>query len=74
MKVGPLLSPLTMVYYVKEEPGIAPGLGDGFVINTTIMRELGYTVMKRDENGKELREIELGKNKGCGFPRKSYLY
>lgn len=45
----------------KEEPGVPPGLGDGFVINTTIMRELGYTVMKRNEKGEETREIDYSK-------------
>lgn len=57
----------------KEEPGIAPGLGDGFVINTTIMRELGYTVMKRDENGKELREIDWEKTKAVAS-RGNHIY
>lgn len=57
----------------KEEPGICPGIGDGFVINTTIMRQLGYTVMKRDENGKELREIDYTKTKAVAS-RGNHIY
>lgn len=57
----------------KEEPGICPGLGDGFVVNTTVMRELGYTVMKRDENGNELREIDYSKTRAVAS-RGNHIY
>lgn len=57
----------------KEEPGIAPGMGDGFVINTTIMRELGYTVMKRDENGEEIPEIDYSKTRAVAS-RGNHIY
>ena len=57
----------------KEEPGIAPGMGDGFVVNTTIMRELGYTVMKRDENGEELPEIDYSKTRAVAS-RGNHIY
>lgn len=40
-----------------------PLLGDGFGCNIRIMEELGYTVLKRDENGQELREIDYTKTK-----------
>ena len=57
----------------KEESNICPGLGDAFVINTTIMRELGYTVMKRDENGRETREIDYSKTKAVAS-RGNHIY
>ena len=47
----------------KEDLGLPPGIGDGFVVNTEVMRELGYTVMKRDADGKELREIDYSKTR-----------
>ena len=57
----------------KEEPGVPPGLGDGFVINTTIMRELGYTVMKRNEKGEEKREIDYSKTRAVAS-RGNHIY
>lgn len=57
----------------KEEPGIYPGIGDGFVINTTIMRQLGYTVMKRDTQGNELREIDYSKTRAVAS-RGNHIY
>lgn len=57
----------------KEEPGLPPGLGDGFVVNASIMRELGYTVMKRDATGKELHEIDYGKTKAVAS-RGNHIY
>lgn len=57
----------------KEEAGLPPALGDGFVINTAIMRKLGYTVMKRDENGQELREIDWGKTRAVAS-RGNHIY
>ncbi len=57
----------------KEEPGVPPGLGDGFVINTTIMRELGYTVMKRNEKGEEIREIDYSKTRAVAS-RGNHIY
>lgn len=38
-----------------------PGLGDGYAINIDFMREHGYTVMKKDENGNDLPEIDWDK-------------
>ena len=57
----------------KEEPGVPPGLGDGFVINTTIMRELGYTVMERNEKGEETRTIDYSKTKAVAS-RGNHIY
>lgn len=57
----------------KEEPGIVPGIGDGFVINTEVMRELGYTVMKRKADGTESRSIDYSKTKAVAS-RANHIY
>ena len=38
-----------------------PGLGDNYAINTKTMVELGYTVMQKDENGKNIPAIDWDK-------------
>ncbi|MBR5319261.1 MAG: alkaline phosphatase family protein [Peptococcaceae bacterium] len=40
-----------------------PLLGDGFGCNIRVLEELGYTVLKRDENGNELREVDYSKTR-----------
>jgi len=40
-----------------------PGLGDNFAINTKAMVELGYTVMQKDENGKDIPAIDWSKTR-----------
>lgn len=40
-----------------------PLLGDGFGCNIRVMEELGYTVLKKDENGNDLREIDYSKTR-----------
>lgn len=40
-----------------------PMLADMSGLNTVVMEELGYTVLKRDENGKRLREVDWSKTK-----------
>ena len=57
----------------KEEPNVPPGLGDGFVINTTIMRQLGYTVMERNEKGQETRKIDYSKTRAIAS-RGNHIY
>ncbi len=57
----------------KEEPDICPALGDGFVINTAIMRQLGYTVMQKDENGQESRQIDYSKTRAVAS-RGNHIY
>jgi len=44
----------------EEHPAL---MGDPFGVNITIMKELGYTVLKKDENGEELAEIDWEKTK-----------
>lgn len=38
-----------------------PGLCDGGGLNVRVMQELGYTVLKTDENGNELAEVDWSK-------------
>jgi len=50
-----------------------PYIGEGFVMNVGVMRELGYTVLKKDETGKELREIDWTQTKAVA-PRGNHIY
>ena len=43
----------------EEEPAVP--IGDPYGINIKVMQELGYTVMKKDEDGNDLREIDWSK-------------
>ncbi len=40
-----------------------PLIGDAFGCNVKVMEELGFTVLKKDENGKDLKEIDWEKTK-----------
>lgn len=40
-----------------------PLLGDGFGCNVRVMQDLGYTVLKTDEDGNEIREIDYSKTR-----------
>ena len=40
-----------------------PAIGDMSGINTGLMEELGYTVLKTDENGKKLKKIDWSKTR-----------
>ncbi len=53
------------------EPAVP--MGDPFGINIKVMKELGYTVMKKDENGNELREIDWSKTTAVA-QRGIYIY
>lgn len=44
----------------EEGPAL---MGDAFGVNAKIIDELGYTVLKRDENGNILKEIDWSKTK-----------
>lgn len=50
-----------------------PYIGEAFVMNVGVMRDLGYTVLKKDENGKELREIDWEKTRAVA-PRGNHIY
>ena len=48
-------------------------LGDPFGVNVSVMEELGYTVLKRDENGHPLKEIDWDKTTALA-PRGNMIY
>lgn len=50
-----------------------PLLGDGMGCNVRVMEELGYTVLKKDENGNDLREIDWEKTRAVAT-RSSYIW
>jgi len=50
-----------------------PFLGDPAGINIRVMEELGFTVLKYDENGNELREIDWEKTKAVA-QRGNHIY
>lgn len=50
-----------------------PLMGDAFAMNVGVMRELGYTVMKKDANGNDTRIIDWKKTKAVA-PRGNHIY
>ena len=50
-----------------------PYIGEAFVMNVGVMKELGYTVLKKDEDGNELREIDWEKTTAVA-PRGNHIY
>lgn len=50
-----------------------PFLGEGFVMNVGVMKELGYTVLEKDANGKELHKIDWSKTRAVA-PRGNHIY
>jgi len=44
-----------------------PGIGDIVAVNAELMKKLGYTVLKKDENGNELKEIDWTKTKAIAW-------
>ena len=55
----------------EEEPAVP--IGDPYGINIKVMQELGYTVMKKDEDGNDLREIDWSKTTAIA-QRGIYIY
>ncbi len=55
----------------EDEPAVP--VGDPFGINIKVMQELGYTVMKKDENGNDLREVDWSKTTAVA-QRGIYIY
>ena len=55
----------------EDEPAVP--IGDPFGVNIKVMEELGYTVMKKDENGNDLREIDWSKTTAVA-QRGIYIY
>lgn len=58
---------------VSAREDMPPALGDPFGVNTRAMVEMGYTVLKKDENGNPLREIDWEKTTAVA-PRGLYIY
>lgn len=52
---------------------IPPILGEYGGLNTKVMEELGYTVLKKDENGKLLNEVDWEKTRAVQI-RSNYIY
>lgn len=50
-----------------------PLMGDAFAMNVGVMRELGYTVMKKDANGNDTRLIDWEKTRAVA-PRGNHIY
>ena len=48
-------------------------LGSGGALSAGIMRELGWTVMKKDENGNDTTEVDFSKTKAVAI-RTSYIW
>ena len=48
----------------EEGPAL---MGDAFGVNAKIMDELGYTILKRDENGNILKEIDWSKTRAVAI-------
>ncbi len=51
----------------------APLIGDMGGVNVTIMRELGFTAIKKDENGNDLKEIDWANTKAVA-QRGNHIY
>ncbi len=50
-----------------------PLIGDAFGCNVGVMKELGFTVLKKDENGNEIKEIDWEKTRAVAT-RASQIY
>lgn len=66
------------VFIVSDHAQVCPkhnavGLGDMNGINVGIMKELGLTVLKKDENGKEIPQIDWSKTVAVA-PRENHIY
>lgn len=60
---------LTSDHGLISEENHPPGLGEGGT-NATVMKDLGYTVLKKDANGNDIKEVDYTKtkaiaNRGC---------
>ncbi|MEE0205952.1 MAG: alkaline phosphatase family protein [Peptococcaceae bacterium] len=50
-----------------------PLIGDAFGCNVAVMKELGFTVLKKDENGNEIKEIDWEKTRAVAT-RGGHIY
>ena len=52
---------------------VPPIIGEYGGLNTKVMEDLGYTVMKKDENGNSIREVDWEKTRAIQI-RSNYIY
>ncbi len=52
---------------------VPPNIGEYGGLNIAVMKELGYTVMKKDENGNEIDEVDWEKTTAVQI-RSNYIY
>lgn len=52
---------------------VPPDIGEYGGLNVGVMKELGYTVLKKDENGKEIDEVDWEKTRAVQI-RSNYIY
>lgn len=50
-----------------------PFLGEGFVMNVGVLKELGYTVLKKGKDGQDLHQIDWSKTRAVA-PRGNHIY
>jgi len=50
-----------------------PLLGDAFGVNVRVLEELGYTVLEKDQDGNDLKEIDWTKTRAVA-PRGGHIY
>ena len=50
-----------------------PMLGEGFVMNVGVLKELGFTVLKKGKNGQELHIVDWSKTRAVA-PRGNHIY
>ena len=50
-----------------------PLIGDPFGVNAIMMQELGFTILQKDENGNDMREIDWSKTKAVAS-RGNHIY
>ena len=77
-KFLPLLDEGWTVLIFSDHAQVAPAhdipyLGNMGSINVRVMEELGFTVMKKDENGNDIREIDWSKTRAVA-QREQHIY
>ena len=63
MKAGTITVPFSDDGLLTPEEEARPLIGDAFGCNVMVMQELGFTVLKKDENGNNLKEIDWEKTR-----------
>ena len=67
------------IFITSDHGGVIPAaelpplIGDPLGVNVPVMRDLGYTVLKKDENGKDIKEIDWAKTRAVAT-RECYIW